>query len=113
MAPHSLNQANENSPYARLTREQFHKKHQILHQQSYRQTIIFTPLNKNQNQFNLISQINLRIEKFLLHIHDISIFSLNTMKSLDSEQRINFSLIFCMKILWKDQRPDQGMRESM
>ncbi|KAJ0017233.1 hypothetical protein Pint_11248 [Pistacia integerrima] len=35
MALHPINQANENSPYGDLTREQFLKNHQILHQESY------------------------------------------------------------------------------
>ncbi|KAJ0082624.1 hypothetical protein Patl1_11415 [Pistacia atlantica] len=35
MALHPINQANENSPFGDLTREQFLKKHQILHQESY------------------------------------------------------------------------------
>lgn len=32
---HPIHQANKNSPYGHLNREQFHKKHQIFHQQSY------------------------------------------------------------------------------
>ncbi|XP_031260442.1 caffeoylshikimate esterase-like [Pistacia vera] len=32
---HPIHQANENSPYGDLTREQFYKKHQILHQQTF------------------------------------------------------------------------------
>ncbi|XP_038711720.1 caffeoylshikimate esterase-like [Tripterygium wilfordii] len=32
---HPIHQANENSPYGDLTREEFYKKHQILHQQSF------------------------------------------------------------------------------
>ncbi|KAM7524830.1 hypothetical protein LguiA_014732 [Lonicera macranthoides] len=32
---HPIHQANENSPYGDLTREDFYKKHQILHQQSF------------------------------------------------------------------------------
>lgn len=35
MAPHPIHQANENSPYGDLTREEFYKKHQILHKESF------------------------------------------------------------------------------
>ncbi|CAI9089617.1 OLC1v1024222C1 [Oldenlandia corymbosa var. corymbosa] len=33
--PHPIHQANENSPYGDLTREEFYKKHQIIHKQSF------------------------------------------------------------------------------
>ncbi|CAI9095717.1 OLC1v1031713C1 [Oldenlandia corymbosa var. corymbosa] len=32
---HPIHEANKNSPYGDLTREEFHKKHQILHKQSF------------------------------------------------------------------------------
>ncbi|CAK7345906.1 unnamed protein product [Dovyalis caffra] len=32
---HPINEANEKSPYGELTREEFYKKHQILHQESF------------------------------------------------------------------------------